>query len=250
MANKFLLKTREGIKRHIFRPLLVGTGKAIAPFSTVGNPPVFPNSTFPWTSLLEENWPAIRQELGQVLLYNDELPNLQDIQTEQSSITTDNKWKTFFLYGFGIKAKQNCDKCPKTTAVLEQIPELLTAFFSILHPGKHIPAHKGLFKGILRSHLGLIVPGKKGECRMLLEKQILHWEEGKAFVFDDTYLHEVWNDSDGIRVVLLIDTIRPFNKPYSQINKSIIKLITGSSHVKEAAGHHREWEAKFNKLFP
>ncbi|MEP6594841.1 MAG: aspartyl/asparaginyl beta-hydroxylase domain-containing protein [Ginsengibacter sp.] len=249
MANRIFLKTREGIKRHIFRPLLLGVGKGIAPFSTVGNPPVFPNSTFPWTSLLEENWPAIRKELSKILLYNDELPNLQDLQHEQSSITTDNKWKTFFLYGFGEKAKQNCAKCPETTAVLEHIPGLLTAFFSILHPGKHIPAHKGLFKGIIRSHLALIVPGKNGECRMKLDNQVLHWKEGKAFVFDDTYRHEVWNDSDGIRVVLLIDTIRPFNKPFSQINKGVIKLITESSHVKEAADNHREWEAKFNKLF-
>ena len=249
MANKFLLKTREWIKRHILRPLLLGIGKAIAPFSTVGNPPVFSNSTFPWTSLLEENWPAIKQELDQILMYNDELPNLHDIQHEQNSITNDNKWKTFFLYGFGEKANQNCDRCPKTTALLEHIPGLLTAFFSILHPGKHIPAHKGLFKGIIRSHLGLIIPGKEGECRMQLDKQTLHWEEGKAFVFDDTYRHEVWNDSDGIRVVLLIDTIRPFNMPFSQINKSIINLITGSSHVQEAVGHHREWETKFNKLF-
>ena len=249
MANKFLFKTREGIKRHIFRPLLLGIGKGISPFSTVGNPPVFSNSIFSWTSLLEENSPAIRQELNQILLYNDELPNLQDLQHEQRSITNDDKWKTFFLYGFGEKAEQNCAKCPKTAAVLEQIPGLLTAFFSILHPQKHIPAHKGLFKGIIRSHLGLIVPGKDGECRMQLDKQTLHWEEGKALVFDDTYMHEVWNDSNGIRVVLLIDTVRPFNKPFSHINKGIINLITGSSHVKEASSLHREWEAKFNKLF-
>src|SRR5438552_2742894 len=110
MANRIFIKTREGIKRHVFRPLLLGVGKAIAPFSTVGNPPVFSNSTFSWTSLLEENWPAIRQELDQILLYKDALPNLHDIQHEQSSITKDNKWKTFFLYGFGEKAKKNCAK--------------------------------------------------------------------------------------------------------------------------------------------
>ena len=249
MTNNFLFKTREGIKRHILRPSLLGIGKAIAPFSPVGNPPVFFNETFPWTSLLEENWSAIRKELDHILVYNEALPNLQDIQHEQSSITTDNKWKTFFLYGYGKKAGENCARCPNTTAVLEQIPGLLTAFFSILHPQKHIPAHKGLFKGIIRAHLGLVIPGKNGECRMRLDDQILHWKEGKVFVFDDTYTHEVWNDSDSIRVVLLIDTIRPFKKPFSQINEGIIKLITGSSHVKEAEDHHREWEAKFNKLF-
>ena len=166
MVNKSLLKVREWIKRHIFRPLLLGIGKAIAPFSPVGNTPVFSNETFPWATKLEENWPAIRQELDGVLVYNDDLLSMHEVQHEQMSITNDNKWKTFFLFGFGEKSEQNCAKCPETTAVLEQIPGLLTAFFSILHPGKHIPAHKGLFKGIIRSHLGLIVPGKNGECRM------------------------------------------------------------------------------------
>ncbi len=232
MTNRKLLRMREWVKRYLFRPLLLGFGKMIVPFSSVGNKPVFRNSTFSWTFLLEENWPFIRKELDEILLYNDDLPNLQDIQNEQSSITNDSKWKTFFLYGFGQKAEKNCEKCPVTTATLEQIPGLLTAFFSILHPGKHIPAHKGLYKGIIRSHLGLVVPGKQGECRMQLDKQTLYWEERKAFVFDDTYRHEVWNESNGVRVVLLIDSMRPFKKPFSQINKSIIDLITGSSHVK------------------
>src|SRR5450432_730624 len=85
--KRYMLKVREGIKRYIFRPLLLGVGKLISPFSTVGNPPVFSNSTFPYTSVLEENWPAIKQELDQILLYNHELPNLQDLQHEQISIT-------------------------------------------------------------------------------------------------------------------------------------------------------------------
>jgi len=247
--NNLLLKTREKVKRHILRPLLLGVGKAIGPFSKVGTPPLFDNSLFPWAAILEENWPAIKAELDQILLTNDELPNLQDIQREQKSITTDNKWKTFFLYGFGIKVENNCAKCPKTTAALEQIPGLLTAFFSILHPKKHIPAHKGLFKGIIRSHLALIIPGKEGECRMNLDKQTLQWEQGKVLVFDDTYTHEVWNDSEEIRVVLLIDTIRPFKSPFSKINKGILDLIIGSSHVKDATNAHREWEAKYHKIF-
>lgn len=249
MRYTYIRKTREAVKRHIFRPMLLGIGKAIAPFSPVGNKPVFSNEQFSWTSLLEENSNAIREELTKILVYSEALPNLQDIQNEQHSITTDNKWKTFFFYGFGEKAADNCAKCPVTTSVLEQIPGLLTAFFSILHPKKHIPAHKGLFKGIIRSHLGLIIPGKNHECRMQLDKQTLYWQEGKAFVFDDTYMHEVWNDSNEIRVVLLIDIIRPFKKPFAKINEGIINLIVGSSHVKEAVGNHREWESKFNKLF-
>ena len=249
MTNGTMFKAREWVKFHIFKPTLLGVGKMIAPFSPVGNPPVFSNDTFAWTKLLEENYEEIRKELEEVMRYKDELPNIQDIQQEQKVITSDNKWKTFFLFGFGIKSEQNCRICPKTTNVLENIPGLLTAFFSILHPGKHIPAHNGLFKGIIRSHLGLIIPGKNGECRMHVGKETIIWKEGKAVVFDDTYRHEVWNDSDSIRVVLLIDTVRPFKSPFSKINKGILKLIIGSSHVKDAVGKHNEWENKFNKLF-
>ena len=92
MATSIAINARESIKRNVLRPLLLGMGKTIAPFSPVGNAPVFSNSKFPWTSLLEENWPVIRKELDHVLTFNDSLPNLQDIQHEQSSITTDNKW--------------------------------------------------------------------------------------------------------------------------------------------------------------
>jgi ornithine lipid ester-linked acyl 2-hydroxylase len=244
-------KTKEWIKFNIFRPLLLGMGKAIAPFSPVGNPPIFSNDLFPFTKLLEQNWPAIRKELDQVMQHHEVLPNIQDIQQEQAVLSTDKKWKTFFLYGFGSKAEQNCALCPVTTETLDQVPDLLTAFFSIMYPGKHIPAHEGLFKGIVRTHLGMIIPKNNAdnECRMQVGDKMICWKEGKAVVFDDTYTHEVWNDSNSIRVVLLIDTIRPFKKPFSAINKGIINLIVGSSHVKDAVSNHREWEGKFNKMF-
>ncbi len=251
MADNFLISTREWIKLHVLRPSLLGIGKAIAPFSPIGSTPVFSNDLFPYTKLLEENYPAIRRELENVMQYHEALPSIQHIQHEQSSLSTDNKWKTFFLYGFGTKSEQNCKACPQTAKTLEQIPGLLTAFFSIMYPHKHIPAHEGLFKGIVRTHLGMIIPNNNAnnECRMQVGDKTIVWKEGKAVVFDDTFTHEVWNDSNSIRVVLLIDTIRPFKKPFKAINKGIINLIIGSSHVKDAVNNHREWESKFNQMF-
>jgi len=35
-----------------------------------------------------------------------------------------------------------------------------TAFFSILAPGKHLPAHRGPYKGVMRYHLGLLIPSR------------------------------------------------------------------------------------------
>ncbi|MEO7294111.1 MAG: aspartyl/asparaginyl beta-hydroxylase domain-containing protein [Ginsengibacter sp.] len=240
-----LIKIREFLKTKMFRPLLLMIGNRMGKYSTVGDLAIFDNNKFKWAKHLENNWLSIRNELEGVLVFKHLLPNLQDIQQEQKILNRDNNWKTFFLFGFGHKATMNCQLCPVTTAIIEQIPGMKTAFFSVLSPRKHIPAHKGIFKGIIRSHLGLIIPGNPGDCLMRIEKEHINWQEGKAVIFDDTYEHEVWNNTDEIRVVLLVDVKRPFKFPLSIINNAIITLIGNSSHAGEAKKNHRLWENNF-----
>lgn len=243
--KKIIFHLREQIKFKLFRPILLKIGDLMGKYSTVGDYPILDNKLFKWTELLEKNWIDIREELENVLAFHKMLPNLQDVQQEQNILNHDNNWKTFFLFGFGIKATLNCQSCPRTTSILEQIPGMKTAFFSVLSPHKHIPAHKGIYKGIIRSHLGLIIPGKVGDCIMRIEKEYIYWQEGKVVVFDDTFDHEVWNNTSETRVVLLIDVVRPFKSPLSYLNNSIVKLIGNSSYVKEAIQNHKKWETDF-----
>ena len=35
------------------------------------------------------------------------------------------------------------------------------------------------------------------------------WEEGKVLVLDDSFEHEVWNDGDKQRIVLIVDIWHP-----------------------------------------
>jgi aspartyl/asparaginyl beta-hydroxylase (cupin superfamily) len=243
--KKIFHNTREFLKLKLFRPMLLGIGGRMGKYSMVGDHPVFDSEKFNWTALLENNWAVIRKELESILAYHPYFPNVQDIQQEQKIINRDNNWKTFFLYGLGNKASLNCCSCPVTTSLVEQIPGMKTAFFSILSPNKHIPAHKGIFKGIIRSHLGLIIPGKPGDCVMRIEKENIIWQQGKVVVFDDTYEHEVWNNTNETRVVLLVDVVRPYKFPLSFINNCIIHLIGNSSYAKEATKNHRLWEESF-----
>jgi len=245
--TKVLIRIREWIKFNLFRPLLLHAGRHLARFAEVPDVPVFEPGTFDWTRKLEENWTVICEEFKNLGQYERYLPAIQDIQQEQKVLNSDQQWKTFFLYGFGQKARQNCSLCPQTTALLESIPGMKTAFFSVIAPGKHIPAHKGLFKGVIRSHLGLIIPGAPGSCRMRIADQMYHWEPGAVIVFDDTYEHEVWNEAESPRVVLLLDVIRPFRAPFSWLNRRILALITGSSYVREAKKRHQLWEAEFHR---
>ena len=249
--KRLWIQCREWIKFRIFRPLLLGFGKILAHFAEVPDKPVFENRIFEWAHTLETHWEDILKEFQGISRLQEYLPGIQDIQQEQQVLNRDQNWKTFFLYGFGEKARKNCSLCPKTTALIETIPGMKTAFFSVISGGKHIPAHKGLYKGIIRSHLGLIIPGEKGECRMRVDDQIHPWEPGKIIIFDDTYDHEVWNDTSETRVVLLLDIERPFRPPFSWMNRAIITAITGSSYVKEAKQKHLAWEEEFHrKLHP
>lgn len=239
-------KLREWIKFNVFRPLLLQLGHWMGKFSTVGDSAVFDNENFAWTELLENNWRQIRNELLPLLLKRDALPSLQEIQQEQKVLNQDDNWKTFFLFGYGIKASLNCALCPVTTSILESIPGMKTAFFSVLSPRKHIPAHKGIYKGLLRSHLALQVPGNLGDCLMRIEDQQIFWEEGKVIIFDDTREHEVWNNTDEVRVVLLLNVIRPYKGILSKLNQWVVGLIGNSSYVKEAMQNHSKWETAFH----
>jgi len=129
-------------------------------YSINGNPPVYDNSSFPWVKEVESEWLTIRSELEDVMKFRTELPNFHDIVTDIKPISSDNNWKTYFLAGYGIESEQNCKRCPETARILKRIPGMKTAFFSILSPDKHIPAHKGPFNGVLRYHLGLLLPSR------------------------------------------------------------------------------------------
>ncbi len=183
--------------------------RTIAKYSLVGNPPVFEDGVFPWTRDLEDHWEAILAEVRSLLNNRENIPTLREISPDHDRLDKDNKWQSFFLWGYGFKSEINCRRCPQTAKLAGDIPGLKTAMFSIHAPGIHIPRHKGVTKGMVICHLGLIVPEAREKCRMQVDDQICLWECGKAFVFDDTYPHEVWNETDEDRVILLLQVERP-----------------------------------------
>src|SRR5205823_8945965 len=106
--------------------------RVIVRSSLVPTTPFLPVDRFPWAAELEASWKTIRTELEDVMTYRDDLPNFQDISTDQATITDDDRWKTFFFYGFGFRSDANCERCPETTRLIERVPGMTTAFFSIL----------------------------------------------------------------------------------------------------------------------
>ncbi|MCM1981948.1 aspartyl/asparaginyl beta-hydroxylase domain-containing protein [Lyngbya confervoides] len=237
---------KDGVQFVINSPIMRRLIDAVPDYSLVGDAACFSPDQFPWAATLEANWKTIREELDQILAHTDALPNFQDIMPRQERISKDDGWKTYFFCAFGYVAQKNCDRCPQTWKLLQEVPGLKSAFFSILAPGKHIPRHTGKHKGIIRYHLALKVPEPRQNCRIQIGDHLRHWDEGKSLIFDDTFPHEVWNETDGYRVVLFADIARPLRFPLSWINALIFQALRFSPLVQSAKQNHAAWEQRFD----
>ena len=237
------------------RPLIIRVGKhlrglfdrLIASSSLVSNDPVLDVRDFAWTQNLRANWQAIRDEAIAVALRGDASPSLATISPDHRAIAEVDKWRSFFLWGYGYRIDDNADRCPRTAALVEQIPGLNSAFFSILAPGTHIPEHRGVTKGLITCHLGLIVP-RDGDVRMRVHDRVVRWAEGETLVFDDTYQHEVWNDTSGTRVVLLVQFERALRQPGRWIADAFLRVVKRSAFVQEARDNIGQWNQAVKQL--
>ncbi|KAI9130690.1 aspartyl/asparaginyl beta-hydroxylase domain-containing protein [Acaryochloris sp. CCMEE 5410] len=223
-------------------------GGLVSRSSLVGHKTFFDPQIFSWVPLLEQNWRTIRQELEQVLQYQEALPNFEELVEYDADLTKDTQWKMFAFYAYGIKAEKNCDRCPETTRLIEQIPGLKTAFFSILLPHQRIPPHRGPYNGVLRYHLGLMVPEATDQCGIRVGKDIRHWQEGQSLVFDDSFEHTAWNDTDSVRVVLFLDVVRPVKFPISLLNQAVIQLFSWSPYIQGAAANQKKWDKRLDAV--
>lgn len=237
-------KSRDFIIYKLGKPAILWLQNIIARYSIIANDCFLEPDYFDWTSELESKWQIIRQELDFILVHTEHLPGFHDISEDQKRVSGDDLWKTFFLYGYGIKMEQNCQYCPLTTKLIEEIPGMKTAFFSILLPGKHIPEHCGPYKGVLRYQLALKVPEDKENCRIRVADEYRHWSEGKSLLFDDSFPHEVWNSTNEVRVVLFMDIVRPVRFPVSLLNKFVISLIRCSPYVQDAYKNQQQWDKR------
>lgn len=238
------------------RKLVTGVGgnllwnieRVVTAQSLVEDLPFLDPAVIPQLAELEANWRTIRAELDTVLATLNDVPSFHQISPDQKAISLDDGWKTYFLIGMGYRAERNCERCPETVRLVDAVPGMTTAFFSILAPRKHIPAHRGMYKGLLRYHLGLLVPEPREKCRIRVKDEIKHWEEGKGMLFDDTYDHEVWNDTDGYRAVLFMDIKRPLKQPSSALNNVILGLVKRTGYVQDARKNQAVWDARRQRV--
>jgi aspartyl/asparaginyl beta-hydroxylase (cupin superfamily) len=125
-------------------------------------------------------------------------------------------WTAIHLLQNGSRVEANARHCPRTLEMIAKLPQpnvpgaSPNAMFSLLAPKTRIPPHTGVANTRLVCHLPLIVPAN---CGFRVGATTREWSIGEAFVFDDTIEHEAWNDSDELRVVLILDLWPPALSP-------------------------------------
>jgi ornithine lipid ester-linked acyl 2-hydroxylase len=190
---------------------------------------------FPDSILLEQNWKVIKAELDQVIMDKYTIPKFHQVDQANYKISFDTgpAWKTIVLKAYNGWFKSNCDLFPKTRKLLEKMPSVSTAIFSILEPHVQIPEHTGKLNGILRYHLALKVPST-GQCFITVNGANYYWVEGEGILFNDTYLHAVTNETDEPRVVLFLDINKKSSSFGNYINKFMLHLVVISPLFKRA----------------
>lgn len=157
---------------------------------------------YPVTALLEASAAVIRAEFFARTLAPEAWPEYRE------AVAADGKWRACWFYRHGLRVRETADLYPRTAALIDGLsgPEgplastLGDCFVSRLEPKGRIPAHTGLCNISLVGHLALSVPPG---CGFRVGAESRGWEEGKCLVFDDTFEHEAWNDSDVDRYVLV-----------------------------------------------
>jgi ornithine lipid ester-linked acyl 2-hydroxylase len=179
-----------------------------------------------------------------------EIPGIDEFFIEQKILANNKSWKSFPLYVYGNEFEDNTNLCPATKDALLKIHGFKTAMFSILSAGQKIPPHRGPFKGLLRIHLGLIIPENSQEkCYIELNGVRKSWEFGKTMLFDDTHTHAAYNYTNEDRVVLFIDVLRPLPMPLQFINKIFFSLIANSPFITETMENYKKFgNHKFSKI--
>lgn len=204
-------------------------------FSKVPNKPYLPLEDFPELNILQKEWETIRAE-GEVLFGLGHIKSSDQYDDIGFNSFFKQGWKRFYLKWYEGCTPSAEKLCPKTVALLKQIPNVKGAMFVILSKGGRLVRHRDPFAGSLRYHLGLRTPNAES-CRLIVDGEPYVWRDGEAVLFDETYIHTAENLSDQDRLILFCDVERPVSNPIvAAINRGFGAFVMAASQTQNLPG--------------
>ena len=186
---------------------------------------------FPNSKKFVAAWERLRDEAVAARL--EKMPRFHDVMPEQAEISANDgkDWRMLILKAYDVEVPENIAKMPTLKRLLDECPEVKSAIVSFLAPRKHIPRHRGPFRGIMRFHLGLRIPREPAggpATIMMIDDHEYRIADGECLLWDDTFPHEVLNAADEPRIALLLDVWRP----HMPVDMEILsRLIVGAVQI-------------------
>ena len=172
-----------------------------------------PLARFPASERFLAAWQPIRDEALRIAETLSTVPRFHELMPQQAAISAnDNRdWRMFVVKAYGVVVPNNAARCPVLAGLVASVPDVLSATLSFLAPHKHVPEHRGPFRGVIRYYLGLSVPlatdGLPGTV-LAIDGRQYRIGSGQGLLWDDTFVHEVRNDTEEVRIALLLDVRR------------------------------------------
>ena len=195
--------------------------------------PVLTGEALPNLSILRDNWQVIRDEA--LAIRSDGA--FEAAKAPGSPGAYDVGFRTFFKRGwsklylkwYGSTHRSAQRTCPRTVALLKQVPEVKGAMFAILPAGSELTLHADPLACSLRYHLGLQTPNSD-QCLIDIDGVQVSWRDGQDFIFDETYPHWAHNGTDASRLILMCDVARPLNL-FGRVFNAVYGLLAGGTLV-------------------
>lgn len=209
------------------------------------NKAYLPLSDFPSLKLLQDNWQMMRDEA----LALNQLEKIKAAEkNDDAGFNSFFKkgWKRFYLKWYEASHPSAQQYCPKTVALLKQVPDVKAAMFTELPPGAKLNPHRDPYAGSLRYHLGLSTPNDD-RAFINVNTENYSWRDGEGVMFDETYIHWALNDSDKTRIILLCDIERPMKYRWAQaINRWLGRVVMTAASSPNETGDET---GGINKVF-
>jgi beta-hydroxylase len=69
-------------------------------------------------------------------------------------------------------------------------------------------------------------------------------------MFDESFEHEAWNRTDGMRAVLFLDIVRPLRQPARAVNAAALAAFAVSPYALATKRRNEAWEATQGRSAP
>lgn len=180
-----------------------------------------PYALFPEARRLEDRYDDVKAEVEK-LVARRSLPRYGDVDPIRAAEVSEG-WRLYYAYMLGVPNPAARDDLPTLLEFAERTPCVVNAMIAILDPGVTLKAHQGPYAGILRYHLALKVPDRNPPW-LRVERERYTWKERESILIDDTFEHEVYNESDSDRIMVIVDVRRPMSLVPDRVNRFSLRL--------------------------